>query len=142
MKKLIFLLLLTATSYAQTSTRTLSEKKIGLIKCKSYQVFSEKDTNHYVSIIYQNFKYTHITDICCVLVPIEGINSLISDLKSCESYFKDVSDNVRINKPYYIIQVQEWHKRLTIREKGVTPGYTYLTPKQVKKLIEYLQSLE
>lgn len=137
-KQLLIALMLTVTtftSFAQTSTKTLSKGKFGTVKTEHYKKYSESDTSTYLYISFRNMKYTHIIDMGGILISSQkDLNKLIEEINDCIKHTSNKSDNIDYNR----VKVYDFSRSIYFFDGNKR---TIITPNVAKKMVVWLKNL-
>jgi hypothetical protein len=151
MKKVLFTLALCAFSLgsiAQTKKMDLSRKDIGPLRPALYKQeinMETGDTIKYVILLFQNVRYSAITDTKSILFlnphkDDSTIKQFIADLKSAQAE-SDKGVDMTWEQPMYNVRVKESDKAVYLIDPTGTTGYTYLTQRQTQMLLDWLSSI-
>jgi len=148
MKKLLIalFLLISFSAFAQTKKTKILEEKIGAINLSySKNVDLDKNETHYFcSLIFQNAKYTSISDIKAIsFVDKNELEAFTKDLnKIYEQILLDEKVDFSFKRTEYSLVLYDFSPNLYLNSfKGVT-GYTILGKPLVKKLIDNLSKID
>jgi hypothetical protein len=139
---ILSLSLISGISAQTTISKTLSKTKIsGYLDCNHVQLI-EKDTLEYISISFQNMKYSTISDIKSLVFHQDIVRlQLIDDLKKMTEYAK--SDDIMTQRKEYSLHKIENSNNifLTIKSSNIE-SYTILNKRVIEKLNEWLISIK
>jgi hypothetical protein len=146
MKKIILSLAFFISSlscFCQTKRIKILTDKIGAVNCKyskSIDIETE-DTAYYVSLLYQNFRYTQIVDIQSIFFSEkEELDNFIKKLKSTLPEIIIEENDMSWEGKGYRFRKRGGNRGLILYNEE--DGYTKLTIKQVEKLIALLEKID
>lgn len=141
---LCLLLAIQLSALSQQSTKTLSKFEIKQIQmnCEFVkQITSGKTTNYIVYCGFQNFKYSHITDLGSIGIHKQPeLDSLIAHAEVCMGYMDEKEQNICYNRKKYKLCVHDFSKLLYLQDRH--EKYVRLTKKQAIKWVDWLKTIE
>lgn len=103
----------------------------------------KKDTSYFLSIVFQNMEYEHISDIKHINFNLKTdslyVTELINVLKSAVDIM-DGKETISWNKKKYSVRVYDFNNILYLYEAEGN-GYTTLSKGSVYKLMNWLESI-
>jgi hypothetical protein len=147
MKTLLLTLvaLISINVIAQIERVTLSEFKLlssSQLQCKLTNVidYDNNDSSKHVSLVFQNFKYQHISDNGVIILPNqEELNSFIKDLSILYSKLNTES-NLEFNRENYTVAYYDFAKN-KIYILDTDGKYMILNKEQYTKLVNWLNTI-
>jgi len=140
MKNILFILLcvFSTSLFSQTSKKTISEKKCGLLTCKNFSETNVEtdETSYYVYCSFQNTDYQHIVDIgSFMMFSQSSVDEKIEQLENCVKYMDNKSDSFS----YDDFRIYDFSKNMYIYDDDKS---TWINKKNVIKLIEWLKLVD
>lgn len=151
MKKLIFFIVLLISFnsiFAQIRTVNLIDKKIGQTHFTYSKIDDlEKNTTLYnVSLVFQNEKYSKISDIRIVSIyKKQDLDLFTKDLQKCFKFmFDKVQGDLSFNRSNYRLTLHNFTSDLLLSDihPGLTSGGTYLQKIDVVELLETISTIQ
>jgi len=149
MRKLLVLLLFALTLNmglnAQKKRIEISEHRYWTIRANYNKVINleNNDTTYMLFICFQNAKYTHISNVCCIsFYSQKELNEFLKDIKIA---LPEMSSKTNINwdRELYGLSVYDFVNSLYLIESpSEGTGYTRLSKKGVEKLIYWVETIQ
>ena len=151
MKNIFILLFVIASSFCkgQGVMRSTIDSKIirtwgSSIECKFHMQVEEGDTSEYFSMVFQNARYTQLTDIIVIVKMNQAeLDSFIADAEAVQKWSlenKDKKAQFTLNQFSCSTDGNIYSRGFIMINEEKQRGYTFLTYKTLPVFIDYLKS--